>query len=658
MSRAWLGAAAVALVLSGCATIDRVSGSGAMQIDVEVYKGPLAQDPWTQWGELLGAVREAKTAAWAAAGYAQRVFKDLECVPREYLPGKEYQPSPDSARKPLPAEDFKKAVDRAMEEHGQSLGWFCAVPLPLKPQPAGRLQECESLGGVLCSAQAIQYADAMLAALDAKLRGEKIHGGPATLDDLRVNVRQALGEVARVATQMRGTAFFLTAAQLGSPLEHRRSRTALTNMAVALSEYSNQIATRADALLQQMAGPDGPDRRELPLSLLLRNTNPTDFLNLYIWNRAAAPALLAEMVLQFPRAFTSEETVDRVRGYERLFADYNWSNVNSVYASGQGDVTMAFIKDDIGNWNLKNFDNDPRELLKSYTDVGKAALAEAVKALGTASGPGAGAQAAAQLTDLANRIAVGRTAAAQPTIGGLDVTALHERVGREIVGLKARAAAEASALNAAITANEAKTADLGRQKASAQAALDAARTEREAIPPATTEEASDFERAAERNRQDVFQLDQQLALLRHQIATGVAEAEGGEPPEDRLARLEAERRPVEALRIENLEKAKATRQRVRRAAELDAAVLEHGTRVRAVEDGLASVTKDSERKRAELAGQPRAMAKTARELLERHRAIVELLQDGVATAPAGGGSAAPSSTIPANAGDAVRGLLR
>jgi hypothetical protein len=39
--------------LSACAS-GPFSGSGAMRIEVEVYKGPLSQEPEIQWGELVG----------------------------------------------------------------------------------------------------------------------------------------------------------------------------------------------------------------------------------------------------------------------------------------------------------------------------------------------------------------------------------------------------------------------------------------------------------------------------------------------------------------------------------------------------------------------------------------------------------------------------
>ena len=61
---------------------------------------------------------------------------------------------------------------------------------------------------------------------------------------------------------------------------------------------------------------------------------------------------------------------DKVKIVDRLFADHFWSRINTVYASGKGEVSMAFVKDELGNWNLKNFDNAPGELLDSYMQLG------------------------------------------------------------------------------------------------------------------------------------------------------------------------------------------------------------------------------------------------------------------------------------------------
>lgn len=648
MTHTWTLVLAALLALSGCATIDRISGSGSMEIDVEVYKGPLAQDPWTQWGELRGVVTEAFTAAEAAKGFAVGVFHEEKCEPKGLVP-----PAPTVPPQSNPIKAYGDTVDA-----------ICVVPI----RPPTQSQGCDSLWGMICATHGLGKAVAMLDAADnalANVLAKKglidAPGDPAPLEQTKREVRQALQEVVRVATRMRGTAFFGAAAQLSSPVNERRARTALTNIAVAMSEYANQMATRADALLQQMAG---PDRRELPLSLLLRNTNPTDFVNLYIWNRAAGPALLADMVLRFPRAFNSEETADRVRGYERLFADYNWSNVNTVYASGQGNVTMAFIKDDIGNWSLKNFDNDPAELLQAYVNVGKAVLVEAAKAASAATGAGAGAQAlgqVAQLTELANRVAFGRTSTSQATVGGLDVGALHQRVARELDRLKAAATAEAAALNDAIAANDRKIDKLVIDRDAARARAVAARNKMPAVVPG---EAADLEREAQRNQQQIFELDQQIALLDSQIKTGAAVSAAGQPtPEQRLITLRAQRDAVAKVREKNLNDARQARALAKQADDFEAEAAPHDATAKSLDEVIAATKKETEAKNARLAMQGQATARAAREILNRHGKIVELLQEGIATSsPAGGGSSTPAlpaaPAVPAGAGGLLRQLPR
>ena len=93
----------------------------------------------------------------------------------------------------------------------------------------------------------------------------------------------------------------------------------------------------------------GDENAAMPLSVYLRNSSETDFLNLYVWNKASSPRLCEG------GCTVDDATKQSTRVVERLFADNNWSKVNTVFASGQGKVRMAFIKDDIGNWNLKGF---------------------------------------------------------------------------------------------------------------------------------------------------------------------------------------------------------------------------------------------------------------------------------------------------------------
>ena len=67
--------------LSACAS-GPFSGSGAMRIEVEVYKGPLSQEPEIQWGELVGYLEEAKRSLVANLNYTLSIvaMKDFESI--------------------------------------------------------------------------------------------------------------------------------------------------------------------------------------------------------------------------------------------------------------------------------------------------------------------------------------------------------------------------------------------------------------------------------------------------------------------------------------------------------------------------------------------------------------------------------------------------
>jgi len=220
----------------------------------------------------------------------------------------------------------------------------------------------------------------------------------------------------------------------------------MTTFADLAAEYGNQIASRADTLLQQCRstgkGADlrnctGTPRESLPLSVYLREVNPTEFANLFTYNRATGTPIWEEIATRPPWELGREETRDRVRVIERLFADHNWSRINTVYASGQGDVRMAFIKDDIGNWNLKSFSNDPTELLDAYNALARATVAQAAKLAGEI-GSGGGSAGLKEALSLAGRMARGRVGPPSPTAAGIDLAALESAVGRQLDLVTAR----------------------------------------------------------------------------------------------------------------------------------------------------------------------------------------------------------------------------
>jgi hypothetical protein len=119
---------------------------------------------------------------------------------------------------------------------------------------------------------------------------------------------------------------------------------------------------------------------------------------------------------------------------------------------------MAFIKNEIGNWDLKSFGNDPEELLKAYSNAANAAISTAVE---MASGrvPGLGGQALSQgekLLDLGNRIATGQSSQT-PTMAGMDAAQLHERAVKKLRDVTELAKKRETAVSAELeTARKAK----------------------------------------------------------------------------------------------------------------------------------------------------------------------------------------------------------
>ena len=91
---------------------------------------------------------------------------------------------------------------------------------------------------------------------------------------------------------------------------------------------------------------------------------------------------------------------------------------------------MAFIKDDIGNWDLKKFDNRPGELVDAYKKAGLAALQEVAK---LASGAG-NISAANQLLSFSDRLNFGDKAPDSSAVNA-QVEGLRERTTNRLTAL-------------------------------------------------------------------------------------------------------------------------------------------------------------------------------------------------------------------------------
>ena len=409
------------LSLAGCRS-NPLSTAASMRVEVEVYKGPLSKTLLVQWGELEGLVDEAADSlttfndgivmAAARLGYVTGDGdkpKDAHVsVEPHHRSGKIKKQS--AERSILPRTERPDIDTRTVTEIGKrSVYKWCksdkVTSSRTKISPNAFIG-CHILSNihddirVLLAEfhglhQAIErhipkesgcYIDQAPATIsqgsvdtsDCQTRGADTptKENPSGLDASR---KQVINRVGRVAAKLKAKAFYWAETHVGVMPGRRPVRIAIAAFANLASEYSNQLESRADALQLQLG--KKISAKQLPLSIYLRDAEPTDFLNLYTWNRAATPALATDMVWHPLNAFSSDETADRVRVIERLFADQNWGKINTVYGSGQGKFAMALVKDEIGNWDLKSFESDPSELVAAYTEFAVAAIKKTGKVL-------------------------------------------------------------------------------------------------------------------------------------------------------------------------------------------------------------------------------------------------------------------------------------
>ena len=211
--------------------------------------------------------------------------------------------------------------------------------------------------------------------------------------------------------------------------DDRRLRIDMARAANMAAEFANQFTARASALSLQTDrdGKEGIDRRALPTGQYLRDSQPTAFLDTYDWLNAAVESDGSGL-----------KPDDRIRTVKRLFADDNWAQVNQVYASGAGDVSMAFIRDDIGNWNLKQFSSDATEITSAYTKLG---IGLVDKIADVASGGSTkGLRKAAGLLDTAQAVQSGENASgdlrAGSLIAGLDLAGTRAELVKALADTK------------------------------------------------------------------------------------------------------------------------------------------------------------------------------------------------------------------------------
>lgn len=412
--------------LAGCET-HPFSGSAAMRIDVEVYKGPLSEEPTVQWSNLWGLLDQADRGLIETDNFVRAVFAN------KGFPGKRHD-SPNE----WPLQRLNN--DGEAVNHGTVLTYHGTTEVDeicyhVQAETPWYYLRFWRLFGVLDD---IDHFDClMLVSLikDMDLTIAKIKHIKNRYSNLRHSYNQSpssglsrpevvsfLADLATIASDLNFNAFRWTVASGGGASLNRLVRIAQVTVTITTSEYGNQLNNRVDALLKQLE-PNGLDRRELPPSVALREAEPTDFVQLYDWFNANDG--------RFGSTLAGIEPVEnRVKIIDRLFADHFWSKTNTVYASGRGKVAMAFIKDDVGNWSLKSFDNNPEKLLDAYTDFSIKTIERAAEIAANVMAPAAveGSKTAAQLITMATDTAFGKPISESVTRAPSLIVALRQSV--------------------------------------------------------------------------------------------------------------------------------------------------------------------------------------------------------------------------------------
>lgn len=471
------------LFLSGCAT-------AAMRIDVDVYKGPLAQTSESQLASLIGYLEETKrslvqnmnatlmivanaefkeSGGGDKVGCPRRHFKAVGV--KEFLVSMESEtllPAPNQSNGNKPPDKTKETCEQEEtgpenEESGSYLyfpysgkhtwktptinspitwcdqldpGGQSSLSEPLRPLNVLMFSDCMILRAVFTdSRDMLREVDTLLTKHSHKVRREDwyIHN-TGTRDE---QTRMLLMETAMIASQFREKAFRWAKANVAGTSPNCKTRIALMNFVLSASETGNQLQSRADALLKQLGLQDGRDARELALSTHLQDTEPTDFVHLFDWMQASADGCTGDWFRRhFYPGYPIIDIQNRIKVLERLYGDLFWSRINTVHASGVGKVNMVFVKDGIGNWNLKNYENYPGELLEAYLNVGKKALESAAKMAAAISGFGSGGVAIETALKFASQ------AIADPP-SAISGTQLLEDLAINEANLRAKIAAEA-----------------------------------------------------------------------------------------------------------------------------------------------------------------------------------------------------------------------
>ena len=401
------------VLLFGCAAFQPAS---SIRVEVDVYKGPLSKPVPVQKAELAGIVSDTVIAADQYHSLLEE-FKKQEGCPKNSL------------------------IDK------------CSL--------------YEVLHDKLCDSFYKLFAYSEYKPLNNNETCDKYHHHknpsdqlPPTTTKKKINIKDEnifaeLTELAEISAQMKVQSAAIAAGLIPFVPDDERLRIVQTVLAMMASEYGNQISSRVDTLMIQLFGygdkTDGTElsprlsRNQLHLNKFLADSNATKAPRLYEWYDAKAPFVVEEWKYFIPGFNVNMR--DRIQIYETMFNDIYWSNVNTVYASGMGNVSMALIRDEIGNWDLKNFDNDPTELLSAYKDVTIEGIKAATELISKGASGGS-TELIQTAVNMANRLATPLGTTSPPTI---PVTELNRRVAAQFKSLQQSSQMEWENMNCGFT---------------------------------------------------------------------------------------------------------------------------------------------------------------------------------------------------------------
>lgn len=380
--------------------ISIVYATSSMRIEVEVYNGPLSKSIEVQKAELVGTtnitehvlanltraihVSECRLGCFgdkvkinkseelgenfsrcstAKIDLSAFPYSNMTDVQESLSKVDEHAIYPQQIRQLYP-ELFPEKRTHMLSPHYEDniFYWIQDIAsIPTKNNDA-RHQVCPQLADVKLN---------VLNVLDYMARTKVVHCRDKLLADnsgdqaLSADSLTCLSQIANIGKLLTEGAEHWATTQVAILPSNKRTRIAIARTAVTAAELGNEISARADAIIKQERGADFSEL--LPTSVFLRDSEGTDYLNMFEWLDAT------------PRNTRNWPTQSRTRMIERLINDNNWSRVNTAFAQGRGKVNMVFVKDDIGNWNLKSYDNDPREMLQAYKQIGTNLFASAAK---------------------------------------------------------------------------------------------------------------------------------------------------------------------------------------------------------------------------------------------------------------------------------------